>query len=105
MTRRPPVGAARLGETLRPDADAGRRAEFRAFVRTHHPDVGGDPDVFRAGLATFAAHAPGGGPAPDDPRLDAPITAVSSGAVHRLGRAGRRLLRRCDPRASSARVV
>ncbi|RBM21631.1 hypothetical protein DI005_09910 [Prauserella sp. PE36] len=30
-----------------------RRAEFRAFVRRHHPDVGGDPDVFVAGVARF----------------------------------------------------
>ena len=26
------------------------RAAFRAWVRTHHPDVGGDPEEFRAGL-------------------------------------------------------
>jgi hypothetical protein len=31
-------------------AAARRRAEIRAFARTHHPDVGGDPDVFAAGL-------------------------------------------------------
>lgn len=34
------------------DADTGRRA-FRAFVRTHHPDRGGDPEAFVAGLAAF----------------------------------------------------
>lgn len=90
-----------------------RRAAFRAFVRIHHPDVGGDPETFRAGLAAFAdVVAPSGGmplgragPAPDDPRLDAPITAVRDGAVHRIGRAGRRLIRRCDPRPGAARVV
>jgi hypothetical protein len=27
-----------------------RRAEFRAWVRAHHPDAGGDPAVFAAGL-------------------------------------------------------
>ncbi len=30
-------------------------APFRAFVREHHPDRGGDPDVFAAGLARFGA--------------------------------------------------
>lgn len=89
---------------------AQRRAAFRAFVRAHHPDVGGDPAVFRAGLAAFATLA---GPSrgtpghvnPDDPRLDAPITAVRSATRHRIGQAGRRLVRRYDPRPGSARVV
>lgn len=27
------------------------RAAFREFVRTHHPDVGGDPEEFSAGIA------------------------------------------------------
>lgn len=31
--------------------------EFRAFVRTHHPDVGGDPAVFSAGVAAWRAHS------------------------------------------------
>jgi hypothetical protein len=39
------------------------RAEFRAFVREHHPDRGGDPDVFAAGLARFGASE--STPAPD----------------------------------------
>ncbi|UKD56247.1 hypothetical protein L3Q65_05885 [Amycolatopsis sp. FU40] len=29
------------------------KAAYRRFVRTHHPDVGGDPDVFAAGLREF----------------------------------------------------
>ena len=33
------------------------RAAFRAFVRAHHPDVGGDPETFRAGLAAFGGRA------------------------------------------------
>jgi hypothetical protein len=47
---------------------AERRA-FVDFVRTHHPDVGGDPAVFRAGLAALRARRAGpprigcGGPA------------------------------------------
>ncbi len=31
------------------------RAAERAFVRAHHPDVGGDPEVFVAGLAALRA--------------------------------------------------
>jgi hypothetical protein len=29
------------------------RAAYRAFVRENHPDRGGDPDVFAAGLERF----------------------------------------------------
>ncbi|WP_433803599.1 hypothetical protein [Actinomycetospora sp. CA-084318] len=92
--------------------------EFRAFVRRHHPDVGGDPEVFRRGLAAFRAGRspfeavgtsvgdPDGGSGPrtdvphgwriadDDPRLDAPIVAVSGHVVPRTLRAGRRWLGR-----------
>ncbi|MDQ7803366.1 hypothetical protein Q5425_06465 [Amycolatopsis sp. A133] len=46
------------------------RSAFRAFVRTHHPDVGGDPAVFAAGLAGFREPAP-------DSRYDAPVTFVA----------------------------
>jgi hypothetical protein len=50
------------------------RAAYRAFVREHHPDRGGDPDEFVAGLARFRAeHAE---PA-DDPRFDAPVEVVA----------------------------
>lgn len=53
------------------------RAAYRAFVREHHPDRGGDPDVFVAGLARFrAGPAAGPGDAPDD-RYDAPIEIVT----------------------------
>jgi hypothetical protein len=44
------------------------RAAYRAFVREHHPDRGGDPEVFAAGLARFKEA--------DDPRFDAPIEVV-----------------------------
>ena len=30
-----------------------RRARRREFIRTHHPDRGGDSDAFIAGLAEF----------------------------------------------------
>jgi hypothetical protein len=51
-----------------------QRAAFRAFVREHHPDRGGDPEVFRAGLARFAAAREPNVAA--DPRGDAPIEVV-----------------------------
>jgi hypothetical protein len=43
------------------------RAAYRAFVREHHPDRGGDPDAFIAGLARFRED-----PHPDDPGRDSP---------------------------------
>ena len=86
-----------------PDADV--RAELRAFVRAHHPDIGGDPATFREGLAAYRAALGGGGLAADDPRLDGPIVAVSDRRLARLGRLGRRLARRYDPRRGSARVL
>ncbi|MEV1293429.1 hypothetical protein [Pseudonocardia sp. NPDC049635] len=59
-----------------------QRAAYRSFVRTHHPDRGGDPEVFRAGLARYRALAAGQVPEPgvtaphDDRRYDAPIEIV-----------------------------
>jgi hypothetical protein len=47
------------------------RAAFRAFVREHHPDRGGDPEVFAAGLARFRE------PEPVDPRYDAPVVVLA----------------------------
>jgi hypothetical protein len=88
-------------------------AGFRAFARRHHPDVGGDPETFRRGLEAFrAGRSPfeavagpigpvGGGPGragpswsipDDDPRLDAPVVAVSGQVLPRTLRAGRRWL-------------
>jgi hypothetical protein len=52
------------------------RAAFRAFVREHHPDRGGDPDAFVAGLARFASETPI--PAPEDERrYDRPVEVVA----------------------------
>ncbi|MFB9383226.1 hypothetical protein ACFFTK_08755 [Pseudonocardia petroleophila] len=52
-----------------------QRAEYRAFVRDHHPDRGGDPEFFVAGLARLRAGR--AAPPPDDRRYDAPIEIVS----------------------------
>ncbi|MFC5994877.1 hypothetical protein ACFQE5_11720 [Pseudonocardia hispaniensis] len=47
------------------------RAAYRAFLREHHPDRGGDPTVFAAGLARFR-DAQRAGPEPD-PAAEAPF--------------------------------
>ncbi|MDQ3502011.1 MAG: hypothetical protein M3486_00015, partial [Actinomycetota bacterium] len=33
--------------------------EFRRFVAAHHPDRGGDPEVFRAGVAAWRSRQAG----------------------------------------------
>jgi hypothetical protein len=47
------------------------RQDRRSFIREHHPDRGGDPDVFIAGLRSFHTersfrtdHDPNAGPLP-----------------------------------------
>jgi hypothetical protein len=35
------------------DLDAQERRDFRAWVRAHHPDAGGDPEAFVAGLTAW----------------------------------------------------
>lgn len=62
--------------------DPATRAEIRAFVRAHHPDVGGDPETFKAGLARLRGR-------PTGPRFDAPIVVEVRprglrGLVHRV---------------------
>ena len=52
------------------------RAAYRAFVREHHPDRGGDPDAFVAGLARFRDDPQRDDPRWDDPRWDAPVEVV-----------------------------
>ncbi|ASO21921.1 hypothetical protein FHR81_005614 [Actinoalloteichus hoggarensis] len=86
---------------------AAERAALRAFVREHHPDLGGDPDRFAAGLrdlqearrrAELGLDRPGrhradaaGGPSRRADRFDGPIvgrrpdTAVRR-LLHRLRR-------------------
>ncbi|WP_462186370.1 GTP-binding protein [Frankia sp. CcWB2] len=55
----------RRQESSRRQLDAARRrAEIRAFIRTHHPDRGGDPQAFAAGLRALRS-APDGPAGPD----------------------------------------
>jgi len=37
------------------EPDARGRQAFRAWVRAHHPDAGGDPEEFAAGLSRWRA--------------------------------------------------
>lgn len=74
------------------DRDPAARSRYRAFVRTHHPDAGGDPEVFAAGLERFRARERPRNDRPD--RYDAPVEVVPdarsvSGLVRRV-RAWRR---------------
>ena len=63
------------------DNEQSRRRARREFIRAHHPDRGGDPDAFAAGLAAYDRHAPCA-PAdrivvvPDTPMLVSLLTAV-----------------------------
>ncbi|GLY42181.1 hypothetical protein Amsp01_082040 [Amycolatopsis sp. NBRC 101858] len=86
-----------------PDDPEGKAA-FRAFVRAHHPDVGGDPAVFAAGLARFRAAEPTAAePAREsevDSRYDAPVSFVVNrrGIAAIVARFRRRRRRRRPPR-------
>ena len=72
------------------DAERTRRAQRREFIRDHHPDRGGDPAEFLAGLHRFdpPPPEPTDGPAPrivivaDKPW---PVSAVTS-ALRRIRR-------------------
>jgi hypothetical protein len=52
------------------------RARFRAFVRAHHPDRGGDPEVFVAGLARFGTDGSPARPGTEERRFDGPVEVV-----------------------------
>lgn len=69
-------------------------ARYRRFVKEHHPDVGGDPAAFVAGIATH--WSPGRGA----DRYDAPVVIVPKYyRIRRLpGRLWQRLRRSRGPR-------
>ena len=68
------------------DDEQSRRRARREFIRAHHPDRGGDPAAFAAGLAELD-QLPAGGPAArvvvvaDTPWLVSLLTAL----MHRIG--------------------
>lgn len=83
--------------------DRTTRAEFRAFVRENHPDVGGDPQEFVTGLARFGQGrtrftARDSGIEQESDRYDAPVffTSREGGVVGRVKRWRQR--RRRPPR-------
>ena len=67
------------------------RAAFRRFATTHHPDCGGDPDRFRAGLAAYRRLAAGAASTP------AAVDVVFHRSRRGLRVFGRRGLRRARP--------
>lgn len=76
------------------------RARYRRFVKEHHPDVGGDPEVFAAGIAQLKSEQLRAARDPDA-RYDAPIVVLSDwqlrlARVLRLLRRIRRVLRRVE---------
>ncbi len=100
--------------------EAEHRRQLRAFVRAHHPDVGGDPAEFVAGLArlrgthpatrcgSVSTRPPGrvDRPADDDPRLDVPVVLLADPVPVRAARVLARRLRRLldDLRTSPIRI-
>jgi hypothetical protein len=55
-----------------PDAVSAQRRARREFIRTHHPDVGGDPHTFVTGLADLDA-----GPRPSTPARSTAVTVTA----------------------------
>ncbi len=75
------------------------RAEFREFVRRAHPDRGGDPAVFVAGLAERRGGRSRAGERGDDDRdgrFDGPVVGLPHGFRARWARWRERRTR--DPR-------
>lgn len=52
-----------------------RAAARREFVRTHHPDRGGDPETFMTGLAGFDSPSGGAPRSAGSHRGDGPVIA------------------------------
>jgi hypothetical protein len=77
------------------DAERTRRAQRREFIRNHHPDRGGDPAEFLAGLRRFD-------PPPSEPTDGSTppivITANQRWPVSAVSSALRRIRRRRRPR-------
>lgn len=53
MTRAPEPTGQQPDPPIPAEGQPWSRAEFVAFVRTYHPDLGGDRDTFELGLARY----------------------------------------------------
>jgi hypothetical protein len=80
--QRPGNGRATPGN----DAEAARRAEWRRFVRDHHPDRGGDPELFARGVRAYREGRPLPGSAPAYQHLTSHRSPRGLGHVTRWAR-------------------
>jgi hypothetical protein len=68
------------------DGSQSRRRLRREFIRTHHPDRGGDPAAFMTGLAAFDQLRPDAPPARVVVVADTPLlVSVLAALMHRIG--------------------
>ncbi|HEX7270281.1 MAG TPA: hypothetical protein VF256_23050, partial [Streptosporangiaceae bacterium] len=68
------------------DAEQSRRSFRREFIRAHHPDRGGDPVAFAAGLAELDQSAAGWRPARVVVAADTPLLVrLLTALMHRAG--------------------
>ena len=68
------------------DGEQSRRRVRREFIRAHHPDRGGDPAAFAAGLAGLDQFAAGWRPARVVVVADTPLlVSVLTALMHRVG--------------------
>lgn len=82
------------GQLMSPESDASRRHAIREVAREHHPDVGGDPDVYLEKMREL------------DERFASSVRPSGSDGRRwriRLGRRMRRGRRRVGKRARRAR--
>lgn len=79
-----PVGVARDDPAPERQGREELMREYREFVRTRHPDRGGDPDEFVAGLTRYRAllaAQPGPGSEPSGPPSAAETTVYRRGSL------------------------
>lgn len=65
------------------DEEAGRRREFHAWVRARHPDAGGEPGEFAAGLALWRERLALSADAADEAAVDRESRAAADVTVFR----------------------
>jgi hypothetical protein len=63
---------------------ADRKSERRSFVRRNHPDVGGDPEIFQAGMKAYDEPPTPPAPITTPPAPKAPATDRMARGLGRL---------------------